>query len=449
MVEQLQHGVAGYVLNALWQVPLVFAAAWAAGRLLRRERPVLAHRIWVAALLLEVALPACPFDLGMLRLALAGLWQTLVPAAGGAGRVAVEQSAGSVTASGGFSFSPGVLGALAGLFATALVLGAGRLAWRIWQVGKLRRSACAFSLMRPEMARWLETADGVALPAFGVCAGVTSPATLGIRRPLLVVPVGFLAEADGAELDAVFAHEAAHIARHDFARHLLYDVLALPLAWHPAVWATRRHLAETREIVCDDLAAARVTGPARYADSLYRLALMLHGGLTRAGVPANPPHAIGILDANMLERRIIMLTEPKLPRHTLRTISRLAACGLIAVATCGSALALRFHVTAPLRGTLLQLKVDSGVMAAEVIDKKTPVYPQAAKANPVDGAVVLHAIIGKDGHVEKLTILKSLRKEYDQSALDAVQHWTYKPYLLNGEPTEVDTTITVNYSRDI
>ena len=447
MMEQMQHLVAGYVVNALWQVPLVFAAAWVAGRLLRKERPVLAHRIWVAALLLEVGLPACPFDLATLQAAVSRLTQGMLPGAGGTGRVAVEQSAGAAVGGGGFSLSPGLLQAIFGLFTAVLLLSVGRLLWRLWQVRVLRRSAHAFSLMPAEMQRWERTAGGVALPEFAVTAGVTSPATLGVRQPLLLVPVGFLAGVNEADLDAVFAHEAVHLARHDFARHLLYDVLALPVAWHPAMWATRRHIAETREMICDERAAARLSGHECYADSLFRLALMLHGGLTRAGIPAKPPHAIGILDANTLERRIIMLTEPKLPRHTLRTVSRLAACGLIAVATCGSALALRFHVTGPLRVLHAQLKVPAEVMAGEVIDKKTPVYPQEAKANPVDGQVILHAIIGKDGRVEKLTILKSLRKEYDQSALTAVQQWTYKPHLVNGEPTAVDTTITVTYSR--
>jgi outer membrane biosynthesis protein TonB len=45
-------------------------------------------------------------------------------------------------------------------------------------------------------------------------------------------------------------------------------------------------------------------------------------------------------------------------------------------------------------------------------------------------------------------VLKSLRADYDESALEAVKDWTYQPYLINGEPTEVETTITVNYSTE-
>jgi outer membrane biosynthesis protein TonB len=58
----------------------------------------------------------------------------------------------------------------------------------------------------------------------------------------------------------------------------------------------------------------------------------------------------------------------------------------------------------------------------------------------------LRAIIGRDGHVHGLRPVSSPGPDLTISAIAAVRQWTYKPYLLNGEPTEVDTTITVNYN---
>jgi TonB family protein len=84
-------------------------------------------------------------------------------------------------------------------------------------------------------------------------------------------------------------------------------------------------------------------------------------------------------------------------------------------------------------------------MAGEIVTKVAPVYPPEAKAARIQGTVVLHAIIGKDGKIESLHVLSG-PPELTQSAMDAVSQWVYKPYLLNGEPTEVDTTITVTYS---
>jgi protein TonB len=59
---------------------------------------------------------------------------------------------------------------------------------------------------------------------------------------------------------------------------------------------------------------------------------------------------------------------------------------------------------------------------------------------------VLRAIISKTGTIEKLEVSSSTNPMFNQSALDAVKQWRYKPYILNSEPTEVDTTITVNCS---
>ena len=84
-------------------------------------------------------------------------------------------------------------------------------------------------------------------------------------------------------------------------------------------------------------------------------------------------------------------------------------------------------------------------MAGTIIEKTTPSYPPIAKAAHVSGAVVLHAIIGKNGAIQNLTVISG-PEMLRASAVEAVQHWRYKPYLLNGDPTEVDTSITVNFN---
>jgi TonB family protein len=81
-----------------------------------------------------------------------------------------------------------------------------------------------------------------------------------------------------------------------------------------------------------------------------------------------------------------------------------------------------------------------------ILNKVQPVYPPDAKKAKVSGAVTLSAVIGKDGTVENLIVIKSVRTDVDHSALDAVRQWRYQPYLLNGEPVEVKTTIHVVYS---
>jgi protein TonB len=91
------------------------------------------------------------------------------------------------------------------------------------------------------------------------------------------------------------------------------------------------------------------------------------------------------------------------------------------------------------------VRVSSGTMAGTLLSRPDPVYPPIAKAAHVQGAVILHATISKQGTIEDLKLVTGPPMLVG-SAMDAVRRWKYKPYLLNGEPTEVDTTITVNFT---
>ena len=74
-----------------------------------------------------------------------------------------------------------------------------------------------------------------------------------------------------------------------------------------------------------------------------------------------------------------------------------------------------------------------------------PKYPQEAKENHVAGTIVLHAVIGLDGHVQQLQFVSG-PPELMRSAMDAVRQWRYKPMKLNGKVVEFDTTISVVYT---
>ncbi len=84
-------------------------------------------------------------------------------------------------------------------------------------------------------------------------------------------------------------------------------------------------------------------------------------------------------------------------------------------------------------------------MAAQLINRAQPVYPELARQTRIQGTVRLHAIISKDGAVQQLEVLSG-HPLLVQSAMDAVRQWRYRPTLLNGDPVEVDTTIDVIYS---
>lgn len=87
---------------------------------------------------------------------------------------------------------------------------------------------------------------------------------------------------------------------------------------------------------------------------------------------------------------------------------------------------------------------DPNIEAAKLLYRVEPVYPFLAKQARRGGRVELHAIIATDGTIQSLQVVSG-DPWFVQSALEAVQQWRYRPTILNGQPVEVDTTITVIY----
>jgi protein TonB len=88
--------------------------------------------------------------------------------------------------------------------------------------------------------------------------------------------------------------------------------------------------------------------------------------------------------------------------------------------------------------------ISSGVMAGLIVNKVTPAYPPIAMASHTEGTVVLQATISRNGTIENLRVASG-SPLLQQAALDAVAQWRYKPYLLDGQPVEVETTVEVQF----
>jgi periplasmic protein TonB len=87
----------------------------------------------------------------------------------------------------------------------------------------------------------------------------------------------------------------------------------------------------------------------------------------------------------------------------------------------------------------------SHMMEGNLIYKVQPIYPPPARAARVQGAVVLRAIISRTGAIENLQVTSG-HPMLVRAAIDAVRQWRYRPYILNDEPVEVETQVTVNFS---
>lgn len=91
-----------------------------------------------------------------------------------------------------------------------------------------------------------------------------------------------------------------------------------------------------------------------------------------------------------------------------------------------------------------KLRISSGVAESNLVHKIDPEYPQAARIAHIQGDVVLQCIIDREGDISDIRVVSG-HPVLIQPSLDAVKQWKYKPYTLNGQPVEVETTIIVHF----
>jgi TonB family protein len=103
-------------------------------------------------------------------------------------------------------------------------------------------------------------------------------------------------------------------------------------------------------------------------------------------------------------------------------------------------------VPAPASASGTKISISADVANGLLIQKTTPVYPPIAVSARVTGTVVLKIIISKTGSVNEIHVVSG-HLLLKQAAIDAVKQWRYRPYLLNGEPVEVETTVNVTKSQ--
>lgn len=123
-----------------------------------------------------------------------------------------------------------------------------------------------------------------------------------------------------------------------------------------------------------------------------------------------------------------------MPARTLR-----AAVVALAVAACASSQLVAIDQTP-------RVRVGDGVERPRLVRRVTPVYPADARADGVQGLVILETTIGTDGKVASVDVVRRVDPRLDSAAAEAVAVWEYTPTLLNGEPVEVVMTVNVTFS---
>lgn len=213
-----------FLLNAAWQIPLVHLAARLIAPMMRTFGSRAEHRVWIAAFLASIVLPAC-------HLPFSALWTWMHLGSPNASSVSVLFGPGSAAQAIAMHSSWPVAVLLAAWCAWSLVA-ATRLARSLAHARFLGRSAEPLVLNETAATRW---AESIAIlppkrqPRLACSRFVTGPVTIGLRRALLLLPLEFAEQVSTEDLAATFAHEMAHAARRDVLRHLVYTLLAIPL----------------------------------------------------------------------------------------------------------------------------------------------------------------------------------------------------------------------------
>src|SRR5207237_4946041 len=115
---------------------------------------------------------------------------------------------------------------------------------------------------------------------------VDVPTVVGWLRPAILLPIAALASLSPEQVEAILAHELAHIRRHDYAVNVLQTFAETLLFYHPAVWWVSKRIRVEREHCCDDVAVAVCGDAVCYAEAL---ATLEHGPSEGAGMPLAAP----------------------------------------------------------------------------------------------------------------------------------------------------------------
>ena len=289
--------VGAVLLHFLWQGAALALLLWAALRLAREAGPTARYGLACATLAGMLAAPAVTATLiartdgGPAARALAasdgpaptdlGTRESVPSGSGAAGPTAFGAAAPAAVEPGLALRLVALAWAIGVLALSARLAGGALRARRLTRRG--RPAARARQRELASLARRMGVRRAVRLVESAL---VASPATLGWLRPVVIVPASLFAGLTPRQLEAILAHELAHVRRHDFLVNLLQLVSETLLFYHPAVWWVSRVISRERELICDDLAVDACGDALVYARALTRIERMRATG-TRLALAAD------------------------------------------------------------------------------------------------------------------------------------------------------------------
>ena len=258
------------LIDFIWQGALVGLATAIALMLLRNARPQLRYALCCAALALCLVLPLA----GVLQGAHQGASTAVSPASRFVQFVVVPDHPIIATASLG-----GWQSAFQGRLSWIVVfwsLGAGLLAARMamgmmWVARAGRSQGLSHPRWQRRLDRLAETIGVQCAVRLRVVADLATPVAAGCWKPVVLVPAALIASLPLDLVEALLAHELAHIRRHDYLVNLIQSAIEALLFYHPVVWWLSKRIRVEREEIADDIAAKALGEPRRLALALHEL----------------------------------------------------------------------------------------------------------------------------------------------------------------------------------
>ncbi|NML60007.1 M56 family metallopeptidase [Massilia sp. RP-1-19] len=393
------------LVHFLWQGLLLGCATAVLLTLMRNTRPEHRYTVACTALFLCLAWPAIEF---YLRMQDASAAVALAEPAGG-WATAPGKRAEDITSylQGNLAWIVALWAVCAGVLAVRIGLGllwvkraahqySGNVHWQ----GRVDRMAAQFGITRKVRLRVVEN--------------LASPITAGWWRPLVLVPASLISGMPAHLLEALLAHEMAHVRRFDYLVNLGQNVVETLLFYHPAVWWISGRVREEREQIADDIAASQLGEPRRLALALSELERFQFSS----------HHLAQAANGGDLMTRIKRLIRPD--TQALNWKAAIPVLGL--AAACLSLYANAAPDAA---------KAEKTRAVADFKSCAKPVWPAESLKNENQGTVTLSFLVGVDGKVKDSAIKKSSGfAPLDEAARSGIAKCSFKPATVAGQPVE-------------
>ena len=409
--------ILNFLVNSLWQIPVVCGLAALGTFLLRNSSARYRHTVWVTALFFCLIAPATT----AIEVVPAYTITPTTVSVDADDQVTPDHTRRRQSSQVVVDATPGKMQFVTAAYLVFLALGAVRFG-RLWRTKERLRRSVGFDGLTSQIeigTRRCMEAFEIEKVQVGRSSIARVPYALGIRRPLIVLPDSFCGDVDQETLLSVIGHEMAHVRRRDFLTKVVCELVSLPISFHPFTWFFKHRIEQERELACDELVTQQVLQPTTYARSLLRAADL---SMQQAGRSM----MLSVFDGQMIEERIKQLTRKRVPLSNWsgRIITAAVLGALCLSSVFGSAFGFSFEspraTTIP--DQVVELRAEPIIQITQ--DKPQPVV--AARTAPVQRGpqeIAQSACdAGKDRDTEAIVSLVALLA--DDRKIEPIACWT-------------------------